>query len=57
MESQISNLTAPSARRVAPEVKMAAPETACHSERLWTSLRAQWLGLCRERNVREQDTS
>jgi hypothetical protein len=41
----------------APEVKTAAPEAACHSERLWTSLRAQWLGLCRQRKTTEHDTS
>lgn len=56
MEAQHSNLTAPPARPAAAVTK-AAPDAACRSERLWTSLRAQWLGLCRERNVREQDTS
>ncbi len=57
METQHSSPTAPPARPAAPAVKMAAPEAACHSERLWTSLRAQWLGLCRQRKTTEHDTS
>jgi hypothetical protein len=59
METQLASPTAPPdhAGLAAPEMKIAAPEAACRSERLWTSLRAQWLGLCRERNVREHDTS
>ncbi len=57
METQHSSPTAPPARLAAPEVKMAAPEAACRSEHLWTSLRAQWLGLCRNRKTRERDTS
>ncbi len=64
METQHSSPTAPPARpaapkakMAAPEAKMAAPEAGCRSERLWPSLRAQWLGLCRERKTRERDTS
>jgi hypothetical protein len=64
METQHSSPTAPPARppapkakMAAPEVKTAAPEAACHSEHLWTSLRAQWLGLCRQHKTRERDTS
>ncbi len=57
METQHSSPTVPPARLAAPEAKMAAPEAACRSERLWTSLRAQWLGLCRKRETRERDTS
>ncbi len=57
METQHSSPTVPPARPAAPEVKMAAPEAGCRSERLWPSLRAQWLGLCRERKTRERDTS
>ena len=54
METQHSSPTVPPAR-------LAAPEAACRSERLWTSLRAQWLGLglglCHQRKTREHDTS
>ncbi len=57
MEAQYSSPTAPPARPAAPEVTMAAPEAACRSQRLWTSLRAQWLGLCRNRKTREHDAS
>ncbi len=57
METQHSSPTVPPARLAAPEAKTAAPEAACHSERLWTSLRAQWLGLCRQRKSMEHDTS
>ncbi len=57
MKTQHSSPTEPPARLAAPEVKTAAPEAACRSERLWTSLRAQWLGLCRKRETRERDTS
>ncbi len=59
METQLTSPTAPPdhAGQAAPEVKIAATDTACRSERLWTSLRAQWLGLCRERKTREHDTS
>ncbi len=57
METQHSSPTVPPARPAAPEVKTAAPEAACRSERLWTSLRAQWLGLCRQRKTTERDTS
>jgi hypothetical protein len=47
----------PKAKMAAPEAKTAAPKAGCRSEHLWTSLRAQWLGLCRERKTRERDTS
>ncbi len=57
METQHSSPTVPPARLAAPEVKTAAPEAACRSERLWTSLRAQWLGLCRQRKTTEHHTS
>ena len=57
MATQHSSPTEPPARLAAPEARMAAPEAACRSERLWTSLRAQWLGLCRQRNTTERDTS
>ncbi len=57
MKTQHSSPTVPPARLAAPEVKMAAPEAACRSEHLWTSLRAQWLGLCRQRKTTEPDTS
>ena len=57
METQLLSPTASPARRAVPEVKMAAPEAACRSQRLWTSLRAQWLGLCRKRKTREDDAS
>jgi hypothetical protein len=57
METQHSSPTAPPVRPAAPEVKTAAPEAACRSEHLWTSLRAQWLGLCRQRKTTERDTS
>ena len=57
METQHSSPTAPPVRLAAPEVKTAAPEAACRSEHLWTSLRAQWLGLCRQRKTTEHDTS
>ncbi len=57
METQHSSPTEPPARLAAPEVKTAAPEAACRSEHLWTSLRAQWLGLCRQRKSMEHDTS
>ena len=29
----------------------------CDSERLWTALRARWLGRCRETNTMERETS
>ncbi len=40
----------------APEPATAAPPD-CRSERLWTALRARWLGRCRERDTRERETS
>ncbi len=32
-------------------------EPDCHSERLWTALRARWLGRCRETDTMEYETS
>jgi len=32
-------------------------EPDCQSERLWTALRARWLGRCRETDTMETETS
>lgn len=42
------------------QTDMPEPETTppdCHSERLWTALRARWLGRCRDSDARERETS
>ncbi len=42
------------------QTEMPEPETTppdCRSERLWTALRARWLGRCREQDAMEPETS
>ena len=31
-------------------------ESDCHSDRLWTALRARWLGRCHETETKEPET-
>jgi hypothetical protein len=41
----------------APEAAIAAAQRACRSERLWTALSAQWLGLCRGKDTEARGPS
>ena len=56
MKAQKLTPVPPPAYATVPVPQSAAANDACRSDRLWTTLRAQWLGLCRGRHARGRHT-